>query len=327
MKREVSPRMAALVVAVAAVAVLAVLLVAMSLSGLSATSGRQVHDAGQAVAQPPARTESGQHSQAPIPEGTTASPSSLTASPTSAPTGTRPPSSPERTPEPGPVSTTTVTVVPPVQHPPTPSQPPASTPPPTPTTKPATPPAKPSTPATTPNKPTCATLITSVRPAYAPGGPWKIVCVDSIPPSVKKRMGWDEDDVAGWTDFQQQQISILSNGRIDEMRQAIAHEWAHAESASWTNGDLSTAYWVKLLGYTPATAQEFWSEKRPYAMQPAERWAETRSRCAGFTFGEPVAKLASCTTVEQLEQYRHEQEKQQQSVPDPQPGPSTKAAD
>ncbi len=144
----------------------------------------------------------------------------------------------------------------------------------------------------------CQDLIETVRPPYAPQTGWSIACVKQIPADVRKQTGWTVEEITGWTDFATHRINIINSGRVPQMRQSIAHEWAHAESASWGLQEAKfTAHWVKLLGYAPATAQEFWNEKRHYEDQAAERWAESRSRCAGYTYGQPVARLVPCSTV------------------------------
>lgn len=276
----------------ASVLVIGALIIGAAVGGLVAVAKPLVSRVAAPVSSPVTSAPSGQQGSATSEQPTTsAAPQSQVVAPTTSPT--------------------------PFASTPFPSTPFASTPfPSAPTSSTSTSPRPPATSSSTSAAPhtdapppnldamSCPQLAKAVRPSYAPATGWSIACVNRLPPSVRKKTGWNENDTAGWTDFATHTISILNTANPAQMRQAIAHEWAHAESANWGMEENSyLVQWLKLAGTKPATPETFWALTQSYEDQPSERWAETRSRCAGYTYGQPVARTYPCATLKKFVTY------------------------
>jgi len=127
---------------------------------------------------------------------------------------------------------------------------------------------------------TCQRLIRTVKPMWNQKG-WRIRCVSTI----------DGGDTLGLTTTANKTILIARNQSPTEMKDTIAHEWAHAEQVSTWTIDTEN-YWKRIAGYSPRTK---FSTGGGY-VSPSELWAANRSRCQGYKASYPYKKV-NCNAV------------------------------
>lgn len=146
-----------------------------------------------------------------------------------------------------------------------------------------------------------------MRPFYAKrplAQGWKIRCLPVMQKQDKGAFGVadiNNKEIRIWA-LTDEDAKAFNQDRMVIVRKVIAHEWAHAESASWGEPGYSfTKYWVKITGYTPVSADTFWNYSGS-KINPAELYAETRAHCAGYGPNFPH-ELTSCSKINQLVHY------------------------
>lgn len=138
------------------------------------------------------------------------------------------------------------------------------------------------------------------RPFYAPkNGGWTISCANRLD-GVKGSQGW-----AGHAHIDTHQIHVLifPYFTAQDYKYVVAHEWAHAEAASW--GQKGYAYntqWLRIIGHKPVIHDQYWNAK-PYLSNPSEVWANARARCTIGGSGNTEYKQATCAQINQLVNY------------------------